>query len=94
VCPFCTDQQHKYPRPDNLQRYYFPLHLYFICSLTSPDMSKRTTSTEARTTRSCAMCLRSGPRAAGAAVDGGGIRDRHCVSSLLNTPFPPSMKNG
>ncbi|KAI7970181.1 hypothetical protein EIK77_008408 [Talaromyces pinophilus] len=21
VCPFCTDQQHKYPRPDNLQRY-------------------------------------------------------------------------
>ena len=21
VCPFCADQQHKYPRPDNLQRY-------------------------------------------------------------------------
>lgn len=21
VCPFCPDQQHKYPRPDNLQRY-------------------------------------------------------------------------
>ncbi|KAL1956860.1 hypothetical protein VTO42DRAFT_6708 [Malbranchea cinnamomea] len=21
VCPFCTDQQHKYPRPDNLQRH-------------------------------------------------------------------------
>jgi len=20
VCPFCPDQQHKYPRPDNLQR--------------------------------------------------------------------------
>ncbi|CAI7595182.1 unnamed protein product [Penicillium glandicola] len=25
VCPFCPDQQHKYPRPDNLQR--FVLHL-------------------------------------------------------------------
>lgn len=21
VCPFCADQQHRYPRPDNLQRY-------------------------------------------------------------------------
>lgn len=20
VCPFCPDQQHRYPRPDNLQR--------------------------------------------------------------------------
>jgi hypothetical protein len=24
VCPFCADQQHKYPRPDNLQRYAYP----------------------------------------------------------------------
>ncbi|KAJ2895522.1 C2H2 type zinc finger protein [Zalerion maritima] len=22
VCPFCPDREHKYPRPDNLQRYY------------------------------------------------------------------------
>jgi hypothetical protein len=21
VCPFCPDREHKYPRPDNLQRY-------------------------------------------------------------------------
>jgi hypothetical protein len=23
ICPFCADQQHKYPRPDNLQRCFF-----------------------------------------------------------------------
>lgn len=23
VCPFCPDREHKYPRPDNLQRYYY-----------------------------------------------------------------------
>jgi hypothetical protein len=23
VCPFCPDREHKYPRPDNLQRYVF-----------------------------------------------------------------------
>ena len=23
VCPFCPEQQHRYPRPDNLQRYIF-----------------------------------------------------------------------
>ena len=22
VCPFCPDREHRYPRPDNLQRYY------------------------------------------------------------------------
>ena len=22
VCPFCPDREHKYPRPDNLQRYF------------------------------------------------------------------------
>ncbi|KAH8700644.1 hypothetical protein BGW36DRAFT_291250 [Talaromyces proteolyticus] len=27
VCPFCTDQQHKYPRPDNLQRHVKAHHL-------------------------------------------------------------------
>ena len=24
VCPFCPDREHRYPRPDNLQRYFFP----------------------------------------------------------------------
>jgi hypothetical protein len=24
VCPFCPDREHKYPRPDNLQRYGSP----------------------------------------------------------------------
>ena len=27
VCPFCADQQHKYPRPDNLQRFGFSQYL-------------------------------------------------------------------
>ncbi|CRG92474.1 hypothetical protein PISL3812_09535 [Talaromyces islandicus] len=27
VCPFCTDQQHKYPRPDNLQRHVKAHHV-------------------------------------------------------------------
>ncbi|QKX53316.1 uncharacterized protein TRUGW13939_00394 [Talaromyces rugulosus] len=27
VCPFCTDQQHKYPRPDNLQRHVKAHHI-------------------------------------------------------------------
>jgi hypothetical protein len=75
VCPFCTDQQHKYPRPDNLQRYCLCLLCSLYSRLTSPDMSKRTTSTEARTTRSCVMCFHKGLKAAGAAVDVGGTHD-------------------
>ena len=23
ICPFCPEREHKYPRPDNLQRYTF-----------------------------------------------------------------------
>lgn len=30
VCPFCPEQQHKYPRPDNLQRYGPILYIYDI----------------------------------------------------------------
>ena len=29
ICPFCPDKEHKYPRPDNLQRYV----LHILCSL-------------------------------------------------------------
>lgn len=25
MCPFCPEREHKYPRPDNLQRYAHPL---------------------------------------------------------------------
>ncbi len=29
VCPFCPDREHKYPRPDNLQRYVvLPTHIF------------------------------------------------------------------
>src|SRR5690242_1046259 len=35
VCPFCPDREHKYPRPDNLQRY--AVHAIWVsCSLTNP----------------------------------------------------------
>ncbi|KAH8654311.1 C2H2 type zinc finger domain-containing protein, partial [Ilyonectria robusta] len=27
VCPFCTDTEHKYPRPDNLQRHVRVYHV-------------------------------------------------------------------
>lgn len=32
VCPFCPDREHKYPRPDNLQRYLPNLCLFFESS--------------------------------------------------------------
>lgn len=82
VCPFCTDQQHKYPRPDNLQRY-FSSHALFVAILTSPDMSKHTTSTEARTIQSCAMCLHKDPKAVGAADGGGGIHETALTLDVL-----------
>lgn len=30
VCPFCPDREHKYPRPDNLQRYGNVINLTYI----------------------------------------------------------------
>ena len=36
VCPFCPDRDHRYPRPDNLQRYVSTLEARpFVCFLTS-----------------------------------------------------------
>lgn len=32
VCPFCPDRDHKYPRPDNLQRYVVRLEIYRFLS--------------------------------------------------------------
>ena len=28
ICPFCPEREHKYPRPDNLQRYAPTVHWY------------------------------------------------------------------
>jgi hypothetical protein len=30
VCPFCADREHKYPRPDNLQRYVIVVSIHDI----------------------------------------------------------------
>lgn len=30
VCPFCADREHKYPRPDNLQRYVLCFFIFFL----------------------------------------------------------------
>lgn len=35
VCPFCPDREHKYPRPDNLQRYFLNLLINLFIMLTS-----------------------------------------------------------
>lgn len=31
VCPFCADREHKYPRPDNLQRYVTAVSIHNFC---------------------------------------------------------------
>lgn len=54
---------------------FYSFSVFFVAFLTSPDMSKHTTSTEAKTTRSYAMCLRNDQKAAGAAVDVGGTHE-------------------
>lgn len=33
VCPFCADREHKYPRPDNLQRYVTVVSTHYFCCL-------------------------------------------------------------
>jgi hypothetical protein len=70
ICPFCPEREHKYPRPDNLQRCVVVTKTS-ECRWTDcvPDTFGSTTSTKTRTTRSCATSSRSGPRAAIAAED-------------------------
>lgn len=38
ICPFCPDREHKYPRPDNLQRYVDPSNAQFSIRLRSVFM--------------------------------------------------------
>ena len=67
VCPFCPDREHKYPRPDNLQRYVLFFFLpkpwleMFADGLT--DTSAYITWTRTRTTPSSATSSHSGPKA-------------------------------
>lgn len=53
VCPFCPDREHKYPRPDNLQRYVFPNRGYRH-SLTDYQQTRSSTSRGQRQGRSTA----------------------------------------
>ena len=43
VCPFCPDREHKYPRPDNLQRYVRPGFMMSNSLISSQDMFEFTT---------------------------------------------------
>ncbi|KAJ5601141.1 hypothetical protein N7510_010675 [Penicillium lagena] len=72
VCPFCLDQQHKYPRPDNLQRYVIqlPRVIRFMLILYQ-DTFESIMSTRAKTIPSCEMYSRSGPQAVHEADDDG-----------------------
>ncbi|CAL5872880.1 uncharacterized protein PFLUO_LOCUS7149 [Penicillium psychrofluorescens] len=61
VCPFCLDQQHKYPRPDNLQRYAIPLpRVVHFMLIFYQDTFESITSTRAKTIPSYEMYSRRG----------------------------------
>jgi len=70
VCPFCPDREHKYPRPDNLQRYAPTVEILSSAELTNRvGMYAYTTLIKIKTTRNFVMFLLSGLRAV---VEGGG----------------------
>jgi len=72
ICPFCPDREHRYPRPDNLQRRVSPHDDQLDISLIHlPDTFAYTTSIKTRTTRRFATSSHSDRKAAAAAVDGG-----------------------
>jgi len=64
VCPFCPDREHKYPRPDNLQRYALTLKRSNNVELTNiTDMYAYTIPIKTKTTRNFETSLRSGLKA-------------------------------
>lgn len=66
VCPFCPDREHKYPRPDNLQRLVRTdsddRMSFLLIHLT--DMFACIMSTKTRTIHNCETYSHSGPKAA------------------------------
>jgi hypothetical protein len=69
VCPFCPDREHKYPRPDNLQRCALTLGLLISAELTKAvDMYAYIIPIRIKTILNCEMFLPSGLKA----VVGGG----------------------
>ena len=72
VCPFCPDQQHKYPRPDNLQRQALLLLLSkaYMANLSSLDMFEYIMLIKIGTILSYGMSLHNDQRVAtGVAAD-------------------------
>jgi hypothetical protein len=83
VCPFCPDQQHKYPRPDNLQRCVTLIRLWRrdigICTnYLRTDTYESTTSIKTKTTQSSDKSSHNGPSAVHEA-DGG-----ECIHKLFS----------
>lgn len=87
VCPFCPDQQHRYPRPDNLQRFVSP-SISNLTSANSPltDMSVYTMLTKVKTTpysdKSSPSVLRE------ALVD---VNEEWILSNSLSRSLLPSL---
>lgn len=81
VCPFCPDREHKYPRPDNLQRYVYwptpppltlePFVLIAANLFAQADMSGSITWTRTKMICNLGKCFRKDPKVQ-AEVEGGG----------------------
>lgn len=95
VCPYCVDREHKYPRPDNLQRLEKP----FLCASMSAicivlmvsllDMFECTMSTRTKTIRSYAKSFLRGLKDRVEGVDGavGIFNELMPVESLFTAFF-------
>ena len=72
VCPFCPDREHKYPRPDNLQRYADQLMLLRSqANLMQIGMYVCIILTKIKMILNSEMCLRSVQKAGVEEGDGG-----------------------
>lgn len=71
VCPFCPLREHKYPRPDNLQRYARSLidRKFNVTNFWQKGMSESTMSTKTRMTLYYVKSFHSALKAVLADVD-------------------------
>lgn len=76
ICPFCPEREHKYPRPDNLQRYFLFVRLVAVWFSNLPtDTSRLTTWTKTRTIPCSERCYRREPGVVTVADEGGRTLD-------------------
>jgi hypothetical protein len=84
ICPFCPDREHRYPRPDNLQRWaQFPGRSCALADHNTIDMSAFITRIRIRTTRRFAWFSRRDWKVMGSSGDEG-----HRVQCLRSTTRP------